>query len=424
MLGILGERIHDNRFLRLLRNMLKAGYLEDWRWNATLSGAPQGSGVSPVLSNIYLDRLDTFVETELIPEYTRGASRRRNPDYSRVHCAIQRARKRGDRAATRALRTQQRSMSSGDPQDPGYRRLRYVRFADDTLLGFTGPKAEAEEIKQRLAQFLRDDLLLELSEEKTLITHARTGAATFLGYEITTQHGDHKITRGRRAANGAIALRVPSAVVKAACAPYMMRGKPERRPRLVNDDDYTIVNTYAAEYRGFVQYYLLAGDVYRLNRVHWVMLTSLLKTLACKHDSSVSKMAAAYKATVETPSGPRRCFQASVERDGRKPLVARFGGIPLKRQKSAVLIDREPVQVAGRRAELITRLLAGRCEMCEQKGEVEVHQVRTLAQLGGPGQSQPAWKETMAARQRTTLVICQACHSTIHTRQPAAPPTE
>ncbi|SQD93578.1 RNA-directed DNA polymerase [Parafrankia sp. Ea1.12] len=424
MLGILGERIHDNRFLRLLRNMLKAGYLEDWRWNATLSGAPQGSGVSPVLSNIYLDRLDTFVETELIPEYTRGASRRRNPDYSRVHCAIQRARKRGDRAATRALRTQQRSMSSGDPQDPGYRRLRYVRFADDTLLGFTGPKAEAEEIKQRLAQFLRDNLLLELSEEKTLITHARTGAATFLGYEITNQHSDHKITRGRRAANGAIALRVPSAVVKAACAPYMMRGKPERRPWLVNDDDHTIVNTYAAEYRGLVQYYLLAGDVYRLNRVHWVMLTSLLKTLACKHDSSVSKMAAAYKATVETPFGPRRCFQFSVERDGRKPLVARFGGIPLKRQKTTVLVDRKPVQVAGRRPELITRLVAGRCETCEKKGEVDVHQVRKLAQLGRPGQSQPEWKEIMAARQRKTLVVCQACHTTIHTGQPAAPPTE
>lgn len=203
-----------------------------------------------------------------------------------------------------------------------------------------------------------------------------------------------------------------------------MRGKPERRPWLVNDDDHTIVNTYAAEYRGLVQYYLLAGDVYRLNRVHWVMLTSLLKTLACKHDSSVSKMAAAYKATVETPFGPRRCFQASVERGSRKPLVARFGGIPLKRQKNAVLVDRRPVQVASRRTELITRLVAGRCEMCEQTGEVDVHQVRKLTQLGRPEQSQPAWKETMAARRRKTLVVCQACHTSIHAGQPAAPPTE
>ena len=114
-----------------------------------------------------------------------------------------------------------RSLPSQDPDDPGYRRLRYCRYADDHLLGFTGPKAEAEEIKQRLAQFLRDDLKLELSPDKTLITHARTGAARFLGYEITVQHDDRKLTRGRRAVNGQIALRVPTDVIKAKCAPYL-----------------------------------------------------------------------------------------------------------------------------------------------------------------------------------------------------------
>ena len=144
MLGILGEKIHDNRFLRLLRNMLQAGYLEDWEWNATLSGAPQGGVASPILSNIYLDRLDTFVETVLIPHYTRGEHRKRNPTYVEVTQALKRARSRGDRGRVRQLRKQQRSLPSGDPHDPGYRRLRYARYADDQLLGFTGPKAEAE----------------------------------------------------------------------------------------------------------------------------------------------------------------------------------------------------------------------------------------------------------------------------------------
>jgi group II intron reverse transcriptase/maturase len=151
MLGILGEKIHDNRFLRLLRNMLQAGYLEDWEWNATLSGAPQGEVASPILSNIYLDRLDTFVETVLIPHYTRGEHRKRNPTYVEVTQALKRARSRGDRGRVRQLRKQQRSLPSGDPHDPGYRRLRYARYADDQLLGFTGPKAEAEQIKTRLA---------------------------------------------------------------------------------------------------------------------------------------------------------------------------------------------------------------------------------------------------------------------------------
>jgi hypothetical protein len=279
MLGILGEDIRDNRFLRLMRNMLQAGYLEDWEWNATLSGCPQGGIVSPVLSNIYLDRLDKFVETVLIPEYTRGEVRAASPAYQQIANAIRRARYRGDRAAVRELRKQQRRMPRGDPQDPGYRRLRYIRYADDELLGLTGPKAEAEQIKARLTAFLRDDLKLELSPGKTLITHARTGAARFLGYEITVQHADHKVTGGRRAVNGAIGLRVPRDVIKAKCAPYLKLGKPEVRPWLVNDDDHAIVSAYGAQYRGLVGYYLLAGDVWRLNRVRWVMETSMLKTL-------------------------------------------------------------------------------------------------------------------------------------------------
>ncbi len=130
LLETLGENLHDNRFLRLLRNMLQAGYLEDWVWNATLSGAPQGGVSSPILSNIYLHRLDVFVETVLIPEYTRGKGRKRNPAYQRVQTAITRARRSGDRAAVRELRQQLRSMPNGDPKDPGYRRLRYLRYAD------------------------------------------------------------------------------------------------------------------------------------------------------------------------------------------------------------------------------------------------------------------------------------------------------
>jgi group II intron reverse transcriptase/maturase len=418
MLSILAEKIHDNRFLRLIKQMLQAGYLEDWIWNATLSGAPQGGVVSPILSNIYLDRLDTFIETVLIPQHTRGASRTPSRAYARTRMAAVRARKRGDFATARELRKRLRSLPSVDPRDPSYRRLRYCRYADDTLLGFTGPKAEAELIKQRLAQFLRDDLKLELHPDKTLITHARTQAANFLGYEITVQH-----SATRPAVNGAIALRVPKAVIKAKCAPYLKHGQPARRTELMNRDDHVIISTYGAEFRGIVQYYLLAGDVWRLSRLQWVTLTSLLKTLAAKHRSSVTKMARKYRARIETPHGPRRCFEARVERAGRKPLVARFGGIPLKRQKKAVLQDRLPVPVIGRK-ELITRLQAGRCELCEERTSVEVHQVHKLADLATPRRPQPAWAQHMAKTRRKTLIVCIACHQAIHARQPAAISTE
>jgi len=150
------------------------------------------------------------------------------------------------------------------------------------------------------------------------------------------------------------------------------------------------------------------------------MLTSMLKTLAAKHRSTVSKMARKHQATIDTPYGPRRCFQASVARNGRNPLVAQFGGIPLRRQKTAVLADRKPAPVTVRRKELIWRLRAGRCELCEQRADVRVHHVRKLADLAKPGRPQPAWAQLMAKRRRKTLVVCATCHDTIHARQPTA----
>jgi group II intron reverse transcriptase/maturase len=418
MIKILAEKIHDNRFLRLMRNMLQAGYLEDWAWNATLSGAPQGGTASPVLSNIYLHKLDGFVENTLIPEYTRGETRTRNKEYERVRHACARARKSGNQEKARELRRKQARLPSVDCDDPGYRRLRYVRYADDTLFGFTGPKAEAEEIKQRLTTFLRDELHLELSAGKTLITHARTGAATFLGYQITTQHSG---TSGRKTINGSIALRVPAAVIKAKCAPYLERGKPAAQTALQNLGDYDIVAAYGAQYRGIIQYYLLAGDVHRLDRLRWVMVTSLLKTLAAKHDSTVSKMAARYKTVIETPNGPRTCFEAVRSREGnQKPLVARFGGIPLKRRKTAVIVDRAPGRNPLARKELITRLRRDRCELCQHSGQVQVHHVARLADLAYPGPGQPAWARLMAAKRRKSLVVCPPCHDQIHAERPPA----
>jgi group II intron reverse transcriptase/maturase len=414
LLGILAEKIQDNRFLRLIRNMLKAGYLEDWDYRDTLSGVPQGGTVSPVLSNIYLDKLDKFVERELIPQYTRGARRRLNPEYARVQSRIRRARMRGDRAAARDLRRQLRTLPRDDPMDPGYRRLKYLRYADDHILGFIGPKAEAEEIKARLAAFLRETLGLELNQTKTLITHARTQRARFLGYDISVWHCNTRITGGRRAINGKIALKVPPHVVKAQCARYRSHGKPWYRSRLQNLDDYDIVRTYGAEYRGVVNYYLLAHDVWRLGVLRWNALTSLLKTLAAKHRSTVTKMAARHKAKIETSDGLRTCFEARKHREGKPDLVARFGGIPLRQNRRAVIRDPAPAPAPYPRKQLIKRLRKRECELCETGTTVAVHQVTRLKELGKPGPGQPAWAALMAKMRRKTLIVCAACHECIH----------
>jgi group II intron reverse transcriptase/maturase len=414
LLRILAEKIHDQRFLRLIRNMLKAGYLEDWEYRDSLSGCPQGGVVSPILSNVYLDKLDKFVEQELIPQYTRGTRRKCNPEYDRIQYQLARARKRGDRAAARDLEKQLRSLPASDPMDPGYRRLKYTRYADDHILGFIGPKAEAEEIKAKLAKFLRETLGLELNQQKTLITHARSQHARFLGYDITVQHSRDKITGGRRTVNGTIALRVPRDVIKAQIARYRRRGKPSHRPRLQNLDDYDIVRKYGAEYAGVVNYYLLARDVYRLTTLRWNAESSMLRTLARKHRSSVAKIAARHKAKIETSDGLRTCFEARKHREGKKDLVARFGGIILRQDRRAVIRDPAPAPAAYPRKELVKRLRTRECELCETGTTVTVHQVTGLKTLGKPGPGQPAWAALMAKMRRKTLIVCAPCHDWIH----------
>jgi group II intron reverse transcriptase/maturase len=422
LLSTLADKIHDGRFLRLISNMLAAGYLEDWQWNATLSGAPQGGVASPILSNIYLARLDKFVEQSLLPDYNHGKKRRRDTRYQAVDNEIERAKRRGDRQVVRLLRQQRRRFPSQDPNDPDYRRLRYVRYCDDFPLGLAGPRHEAERIKSKIQMFLRDELKLELSQSKTLITHAVDQAARFLGYEIRTQHANAKITAGRRSVNARIGLFVPKDVIRQRCARYMSKGKPAQLGALLHDTDHTIVAKFGSEYRGPVQYYLLAQDVFRLETLRWVTETSMLKTLAGKHKSSVNKMAAKYKTVIDTPHGKRTCFQVVVPRDrGRKPLVAQFGGIPLKRQRAAVLTDLAPVLVSTKRNELIHRLLAGRCEICESTDRIEVHHLRKLADLNRHDRpDKPAWVHLMAKRRRKTLVICRPCHEDIHKGQSSA----
>src|SRR5438132_2769261 len=170
LLTILSEKIHDQRFLRLIRHLLESGYLEEWRFNTTLSGCPQGGVISPILSNIYLDKLDQYVEQVLLPKYTRGERRTAHPYYTALRTQEQRMRRRGRREEAKALRKQRQKLPSIDPNDETYRRLYYVRYADDTLFGFAGPRSEAEEIKEQLGTSLQERIKLKFTMKNTLIS--------------------------------------------------------------------------------------------------------------------------------------------------------------------------------------------------------------------------------------------------------------
>lgn len=414
LLSTLAESIHDNRFLRLIGGALKAGFLEGWKLNVTLSGTPQGNIVSPILANIYLDRLDKFVETTLLPAYTRGVKRKRSEQYYRYSYHRDCLRRQGRWREAKQMHRKMQSVPSQVLSDPDFRRLRYVRYADDFLLSFIGPRSEAEEIKRLIREFLRDTLKLELSQAKTLITHARTEAANFLGYEVKIFHDDHKHTKDRRSINGLIGLRVPKRVIKEKCASYMKNDKPRHKAERRNDSAYSIVSQYQAEYRGVVNYYQMAYNLSQLNRLKWVMETSLLKTLAAKFRSSVSKVFRRYKTQVGTKYGKMRAIQVKVGRESKPPLVATWGGIALRWKKGATLDD-NPKQVRSGRTELLQRMLADICELCGSEDGCEVHHIRHMKDLERPGRRpKPEWVKRMAARRRKTLVVCKACHRGIH----------
>lgn len=176
------------------------------------------------------------------------------------------------------------------------------------------------------------------------------------------------------------------------------------------------MKTYQDEYRGFVQYYWHAINVSKLNDYKWVVQQSLTHTLAAKYRSTTRTMVKRFQTIMQTPHGPRKCLEAVIQRgNGKKPLVARFGGIPLVRNTKTRLVDRAPAVIRYEKKEVVQRLIASTCELCERKDkQCVVHQIRRLAEVEQIGKDRPHWAQIMLKKRRKTLVVCQACHYAIH----------
>lgn len=422
ILELLSKDIQDTRFLKLVKDMLKAGYIEDWRYHRTFSGTPQGGVISPLLANLVLHELDCFVVEKLMPQYTRGKRRARNREYDRIADRRYWAKSQGNWQRYTELGKQLYKLPRTDQQDPNYRRLRYVRYADDFLLGFIGSKTEAETIKTEIGAFLKE-LGLTLSEEKTFITHASSQHAHFLGYDLTVTQADTKRTkfkdgRKQRSINGRIALLVPREVVQRYKRKYCRQGKPIHKGGLITFTDYEIVATYGAQLRGLANYYLLANNVSkRIGEVYWYGMESLVKTLANKHRLTKRQCYVKYQHRADG-SGERTHIRATIQRKDRPPLVAKCGEVPLKTHKPSYLNDNRTEYEARwvRKSELITRLLKDECELCGSKSQIEAHHVNRLANIRRKWQGRaekPPWVAFMLARNRKTVMVCRACHQQI-----------
>jgi group II intron reverse transcriptase/maturase len=428
LINLLEQKIDDRRFIKLVKSMLRAGHLEQWRFQRTYSGTPQGSGCSPIIANIYLHELDKFVE-ELRLNFDRGKERRSNPEYNSLRLKIRRLKKKVDELSKNSeeaqrlsdqigqLDRQRRSIPSGDVNDPDYKRVYYSRYADDTLLGVIGSKDDAQKIMEQVKTFLTQRLNLPISEEKSGITHAREGMI-FLGYEIRT-YASRKVIKikigekhtRKRTVNQKMDLYVPEERVKKFC---QARGYGEydrleshHRASLIYLSDYEIIRTYNDELRGFANYYGLAHDVKRkLNRLENMSRYSLFKTLAAKHRSSVTKTALRLKVKGDF------VYQYRINGEDKGIKVYKLKDLVLE-PKTWEKIDLLPdTRIYERRSEILDRLNAQICEYCGQEdGYFEVHHVRKLSDMKD---GKEKWQKLMIARQRKTMVLCVECHDLLH----------
>ena len=427
LVGILRERISDDRFIRLIRKFLKAGYVEDWTFHNTYSGMPQGGIVSPILANIYLDKLDKYVK-EYIRHFDMGTKRRPGKESNdlanerkRTVRKLKKIKVGTEKAALvarlKAIEQERAAFPSGDEMDGSYRRLKYIRYADDFILGVIGSKEDALRIKEDIKSFLSESLALELSEEKTLITH--TGkSAKFLGYEITVTRNNHQRRdvqgRLRRTYGKRVRLNVSMATLRDKLLEYgameikLRNGKeiwkPKCRSGLIFNDDLEILDRYNRETVGFCNYYLIANNCVVLHNFRYIMEYSMYKTFAGKYRSTVRKINKKYRLN--------KLFTVKYEQKG--VIKSRtFYKTSFKRRTTAFngSCDIEPYSIADvSRTNLTDRLKAEKCELCGATGKLIMHHVRNLKDLKG----KESWKRLMSARKRKTIALCPSCHRLRH----------
>ena len=427
LVGILRERISDDRFIRLIRKFLKAGYVEDWTFHNTYSGTPQGGIVSPILANIYLDKLDKYVK-EYIRHFDMGTKRRPGKESNdlanerkRTVRKLKKVKDGTEKAALvarlKAIEQERAAFPSGDEMDGSYRRLKYIRYADDFILGIIGSKEDVLRIKEDIKSFLSESLALELSEEKTLITH--TGkSAKFLGYEITVTRNNHQRRdvqgRLRRTYGKRVRLNVSMATLRDKLLEYgameikLRNGKeiwkPKCRSGLIFNDDLEILDRYNRETVGFCNYYLIANNCVVLHNFRYIMEYSMYKTFAGKYRSTARKINKKYRLN--------KLFTVKYEQKG--VIKSRtFYKTSFKRRTTAFngSCDIEPYSIADvSRTNLTDRLKAEKCELCGATGKLIMHHVRNLKDLKG----KESWKRLMSARKRKTIALCPSCHRLRH----------
>ena len=428
LIGILKERIADERFIRLIRKFLNAGYIEDWNFHNSYSGTPQGGIVSPILANIYLDKLDKFMK-EYTEKFDKGKERKRTKQVvslegkrHRILKKLKVVKDKNERSELirqyKAYQKEGLQYSDGDEMDMNYRKLKYVRYADDFLIGISGSREDCEEIKEILREFLSTQYHLELSAEKTKITHSAE-RVRFLGYDVAVRRSQKikKKANGvkQRTLNNSVELTVPleDKIMQFLFKNDIIEQKPNGEiwavcvPRLRHLSEVDIVNRYNAQIRGICNYYCLAANYDKLNYFRYLMEYSCLKTLASKSNSTTRKIIQKYR------------------HDGKWAIPHEVkGGIKYAKLVSLadckagkLMSDKDPWQYKSfdpKKLSQYVRLSAGVCELCgDNSDSCCIYHAGKMKNL----KSTTEWGKKMLHMRRKTLIVCPKCFKKIHREQ-------
>lgn len=445
LVSILEKKVNDKRIITLIKMMLKVGYMEDWKWNPTYSGTPQGGIISPMLANIYLHELDIFVQEKIL-SFNRGERRAPNPEYRKLTGKIALIKRkirrilRGQRVMPdtpslsylqreeKRLGAMQRQMPFCDSFDSNYKRMRYIRYADDFVIGIIGSKQDAVCLLNEMKTFLNKELHLEVSEEKTGIKHAETGVQ-FLGYDVKTYKnwshvkrvtkrlGNKKVVLLKRVNVGSVQLHIPSTRKAKFCAEhhygeYCTKDiKGRVRLGLIERSDVEILLVYNAEMRGLANYYALAtGYKKSLSKLMGKAQYSFFATIAEKHKTTISKVVR--KLCLPNGNG----YGIKVRMNGTVKTYKLFRLSKHIQPQLTRIADSKPSTAWCRlsRNDLIRRLNANICEYCGKVGGyMEVHHIRSLKDLA---RGKQVWQRQMSYMRRKTMVLCFDCHHELHGR--------
>lgn len=431
MVEILSKRIKDEKFIRLINKFLKAGYVEEWTFHNSYSGTPQGGIISPILANIYLDEFDKFMQRKK-DEFDMGKHRKVLKQAERLNGLLQRLRRKLNETTDeneqkeileKISQAQKERLSTPytDPMDSDFKRLNYVRYADDFIVGVIGSKKDAEKIKIEIAEFLKDNLKLELSDEKTLITNS-SNRAKFLGYEIYVRKVNVVFTdkNGRkvRRLNGTVYVDVSMKTIRKKLLEYNAMTievnvygkevfKPKSRYYLKNNDDLEILERYNSEIRGFRNYYSFANNSSIVNAFGYIMQYSMFKTFATKYRMSVKKVTKKFRI------GKNFGVHYKDKRGKTKTRLFYNDGYARKKASFEPTTDIIPKTIMySAKTSLKQRLEAGKCEYCGSENcLIEIHHVKKLKDLKGKSRIETF----MIARKRKTIALCRDCHKKLHT---------